>query len=271
MTKRTNKTQSKPSRQAHLQWVPADDLKTNPVAQREFRQAWAEAILSRFDLDKFQVPHVNRRADESLFIMEGQHGTWAYRQWLGEGQQIQVWLYDGLTEQEEAEFFLSLNDKKAVDLLAKFKVGVTAGREVECDIDRIVRSNGCHVTSNTSDKGSISAVGALTTIYTRYGAQNLGQTLRIIGDSFGGDSGYERPVLLGIAMVLARYPEVEIPRLVRQLAALRNGWKGVTQKAYLVKEAMGCQQAEAAAAAVVEIYNGGRGGKKLPSWWREAA
>lgn len=263
----TKSNPSKPARQSHLQWVPADELRTNPVAQREFRPAHAQSILSKFDLDKFQIPHVNRRSDGSLYIMEGQHGTWAYRQWLGEGQQIQVWLYDGLTEREEAEFFLSLNDKKAVDLMAKFKVSVTAGREAECDIDRIVRANGCHVAQG-SDPHYISAVGALTTIYQRHGGQVLGQSLRVIDSSFA-DGGFERPVLLGVAMVLARYPEADEVRLVKQLSAIRNGWKGLVQKTTLIKEQMGVTQPEAAAAAVVDIYNAGRGGRKLPSWWRE--
>src|SRR5690606_25127699 len=187
------------ARQCHLQWVKADEIQVNPVAQREFRPAWAHAILDQFDLDKFQVPHVNRRADGSLYVMEGQHSLWAYRQWVGEGQQVQVWLYDGLSEQEEAEFFLSLNTKKAVDAMAKFKAAVTAGREVECDIDRIARANGCSV-SNSKSESSIVAVGALITIYERFGPKVLASTLRVIRESFI-DGGFERPVLLGIAMV----------------------------------------------------------------------
>lgn len=260
---------SKPARQSHLQWVSADALKTNPAAQREFRVSWAQAILSQFDLDKMQVPHVSRRADGSLYIMEGQHTVWAYRQWIGEGQQIQVWLYEGLTEQDEAEFFLSFNNKKAVDALSKFKTGVTAGREVECDIDRIVRANGCTI-GTSANPTSISAVGALTTIYSRFGGPVLGQTLRVIRDSFA-DGGYERPVLLGIAQVLARYPEADVARIVLRLGNLRNGWKGLVQKTNSIKEATGQQQADCAAAAVVELYNAGKGGKKLPSWWRDVA
>lgn len=259
---------SQPTRQSRLAWVPADELKVNPVAQREFRIAWAQEILSMWDLDKFQVPHVNKRDDGSLYIMEGQHGTWAYRHWLGEGQQIQVWLYEGLTEEEEAKFFLSLNYKKAIDAMAKFKVSVTAGREVESDIDRIVRAAGCTVGTG-SGSTQISAVGALLTIYNRHGAAVLAQTLHTIRDSFT-DGGYERPVLLGIAMVLSRYPDVDRVKLVRQLAAIRNGWKGLIQQTTLLKEQMGVTQPEAAAAAVVTFYNKGRGARKLPSWWREA-
>lgn len=265
----TKASSSKPARQSHLQWVPADALKTNPAAQREFRLSWAQSILSAFDLDKMQVPHVSRREDGSLYIMEGQHTVWAYRQWIGEGQQIQVWLYDGLTEQDEAEFFLSFNNKKAVDALSKFKAAVSAGRDVECDIDRILRANGCMV-GTSSNPSAISAVGALTTIYNRFGGSVLGQTLRIIRDSFS-DGGYERPVLLGIAQVLARYPEADVPRIVLRLRNLRNGWKGLIQRTNNLKEQMGCTQPEAAAAAVVELYNAGKGGKKLPSWWRDVA
>lgn len=259
---------NKPARQSHLQWVPADDLKVNPVAQREFRPAWAEKILADFDIDKFQVPHVNRREDGSLYIMEGQHGTWAYRQFFGEGQQIQVWLYGGLTEREEAEFFLSLNNKLGIEPIARFKTAVTAGREIESDIDRIVRAAGCVVASGSSNPSTIKAVGALLTIYNRYGAGTLAKTLQIIRDSFV-DGGYERPVLMGIAMVIARYPDIDAARLVRQLASIRNGWKGLVQRTALIKEQMQATQPEAAAAAVVDFYNKGRG-KKLPSWWRDA-
>lgn len=259
-------TTNKPARQCHLQWVKADDLLVNPVAQREFRLTWAQHILDNFDLDKFQVPHVNRRRDGSLFIMEGQHSTWAYRQWVGEGQQVQVWLYDGLTEQEEAEFFLSLNNKKAVDAMAKFKAGVTAGRTTECDIDRIVRANGCSVSNSKSDD-SISAVTTLVTIYERYGAAVLGRTIRVIRESFI-DGGYERPVMLGIAQVLARYAgEIDEDRLIGKLGAIRNGWKGLVQRTANIKASHGVSQAEAAAAAVVEFYNSGRGGVKLMTWW----
>lgn len=263
MTKRTS---NRPARQSRLAWVNADDLKVNPVAQREFRPAWAQELLNTFDIDKFQVPHVNKRADGSHYIMEGQHSTWAYRQWIGEGQKVQVWLYDGLTEEEEAEFFLSLNNKKSIDAMARFKVAVTAGRETESDIDRIVRAAGCTVNNSTAPN-AISAVGALRRIYDRHGPETLAKTLSTINKSFT-DGGYERPVLLGIAMVLARYQDIDRARLVRQLAGIRNGWKGLVQATSLIKEQMGVTQPEAAAAAVVDFYNKGRG-RKLPSWWRE--
>lgn len=266
-----SKSTKRPARQSHLKWVRLGDLSVNPVAQREFRPGWGRQILANFDLDKFQVPHVNRRADGSLFIMEGQHGTWAYRQWIGDdNQQVQVWLYDGLTEQEEAEFFLSLNNKKSIGALDKFKVAVVAERELEADIDRIVRANGCKISGSGQTANSISAVGALTRIYNKFGGGTLGETLRVIRDSFG-DGGFERVNLLGVAMFLARYQDADRSHLVKQLASLRNGSKGLIQKANLIRAQMGVRPDEASAAAVTDIFNAGRGGKKVPDWWKSEA
>lgn len=264
----TKTTATKPARQCHLAWVKADDLAVNPVAQREFRPQHAQNILAKFDIDKFQVPHVNKRNDGTYYVMEGQHSIWAYRAYFGDGQQVQAWLYDGLTEAEEAEFFLSLNDKKAVDAMAKFKVGVTAGRDLESDIDRIVRANGCIVSKNAGDN-HIGAIGTVIRIYQSYGGSILGQTIRIIQGSFA-EGGYEVVVLMGIAQVLSRYSlEVDNDRLIQKLAGVRNGWKGLVQRANIIRASHGVTTTEAAAAAVVEFYNSGRGGVKLMTWWSE--
>lgn len=244
-----------------------DQLSINPVTQREFRPAWAAQILNEFDPAKAQMLHVSRRSDGTLYIIEGQHTAWAEREMYGEGHKRKAFVYDGLTEDQEAELFLSLNNKKAVDGMARFKVGVTAGRVVECDIDRIVRHQGC--TIGYSDKSNaIAAVGALTQIYTKFGPRVLSSTVSVIRDSFS-EGGYERPILLGISAVIARYPDIDTVRLVHRLAAERIGWKGVIQKVNRVKDGMGVTLADAAPAAIVEIYNSGRGGKKLPSWFRE--
>lgn len=256
----------RPQRSARLAWVRCGDINVNPAAQREFRPLHAQNLLNEFDIDKFQAPHVNKRADGSLYVMEGQHSIWAYRNFFGEDAEVQVWIYDDLGEPKEADYFLSLNNKKNVDAMAKFKAAVTAGRAEECDIDRIVRANGCVVSSNASDN-AIQAIGALVTIYQRFGARVLGQTLRVIRGSFV-DGGFERPVLIGTAMVLARYADsIDEDRLISKLASIRNGWKGLVQRTNNIKAAQGTTQAEAAAAAVVEFYNAGRGGVKLMTWW----
>lgn len=271
MTKRTNNLPAQ--RRSHIETVNAHDLHVNPVAQRAFRPAWAAQIAAEWDIDKYQRPHVNRRDDGSLYIMEGQHGTHAYRVvYRQEGVDtlpVQVELYEGLTEQEEAEFFLSLNNKKAIDAMSRFKVAVTAGYSTETDIDRIVRANGAVVTASTDTAGAISAVNALRSIYSSHGGHTLGATIRALRDSFG-DQGYERHILLGLAAVIARYGVTE-ESIVASLAKVPRGSKGLSQAAALNREAFGCTIVEATSAAIVDAYNKGRRGKaKLPSWWHVA-
>lgn len=268
MTKPTNTT-PRPKRDRHLAWVNAYDLQVNPVAQREFRPAWAAKILSEWDIEKFQEPHVNNRADGSLFIMEGQHGTWAYREKYGEEGQnflpIQVWLYDALTEKQEADTFLSLNNKKAIDPMAKFKAAVTANRDMEADIDRIVRANKCVVTNNTGTNNAIAAVTALTSIYSARGANNLAATIQTLRDAFG-HGGFERAHLLAVSMVVARY-NLQTGDVVPALLKMRRGSKGLVQDANKVRANLTCTLNEATASAIVDAINKGRRTNKLPHWF----
>ena len=48
-----------------------------------------------------------------------------------------------------------------------------------------------------------------------------------------------------------------------------GGVHGLLGKAENLRRATGNQKGHCVAAAAVEIVNAGRGGKKLPSWWRE--
>ncbi len=62
--------------------------------------------------------------------------------------------------------------------------------------------------------------------------------------------------------------EVDEARLVERLASERQGVDGLMQKAYVMKRQSGSTLPHCVAAASVDIYNRGRGGKKLPSWWK---
>lgn len=260
-------------RSARLSTVAAHDLKVNPAAQREFRPEHAARILAEWDDEKFQLPYVNRRTDGSMYVMEGQHTVWAYREHFGPENpnlQIQVWLYDGLTEEREAEFFLALNNKKAPDAMAKFRVGVTAGLPDVTDIDRIVRANGCVVTNNNTTHGAIQAVGTVTRIYRKHGGENLGATIRVIRDAFG-DGGFEQANLGSVSAVLARYGCAEA-ELATALLGIRGGSKGLAQRAFLVRDQFGCSVTDATCYVIVETFNKGRrANKRLVSWFRDEA
>lgn len=268
MTKESNASR-RVERQARLQWVPLALMAVSPLAQREHNQARVDKLAANFDPEQVGTLTVNKR-DGKFYVIDGNHRRLAMLEMGWGDQQVQCWTYDGLTEQEEAEKFLKLNDVLAVSAFARFRVGVQAGRERECDIDRIVRAADLRVTQDQVD-GGISAVGTLVRIYERSGPKTLSRTLRMVRDAYG-TAGLIAPVLDGIALVCGRYNgELEDQVAVLKLSKVHGGVNGLLGKAENLRRQTGQPKNHSVAAAAVEIINAGRGGKKLASWWREDA
>jgi hypothetical protein len=253
-------------REAQLEWVPIPDMRISPLAQRDLNQARVDRLAADFDLEQLGTPTVNYR-DGCWFIIDGQHRVNALMQ-IGYGdQQIQCWAYRGLSDVEEAEKFLKLNDVLIVNAFAKFKVAVQAGRDEECKIEWIVHSCGLRISKEKTD-GSISAVSTLLKVYRRDGTASLTRALCIIRDAYG-DRGLESTVIEGIGLLCNRYGgELRDDRAVTALSQAHGGVTGLLGKAEYLRRQTGNPKAHCVAAAAVEIINQGRGGKKLLSWWR---
>jgi hypothetical protein len=259
----------KVERTARLKWVPLNHMKVNPLAQREINQARVDHLAASFDLEQIGTPVVNWR-DGSWWIIDGQHRIEALRACGFTDEKVQCWAYEGLTSEQEAEVFLKQNDTLTVNALARFRSGVHAGRVVESDIDRVVRSLGL-VVSADKIPGAIGAVGTLTRVYTRSGPAVLARSLAIIRDAYG-DPGLEAAVIDGIGHMCARYNgDLDIPVAVEKLSKAHGGVNGLLNKTEQLRRLTGNPKGHCVAAAAVEIVNAGRGGKKLPSWWKDAA
>lgn len=259
-------------RAARLRWIPLGKTRVSPLAQRDLNDSRVEHITANMDLEQIGTPTVNER-DGYFYIIDGQHRIEALRRWLGddcEGQQIQCWSYAGLSEEEEAEKFLKLNDTLTVNAMAKFKVGVQAGRIVETDIDRIVRAQGLCVTSDKIE-GGVRAVGTLRRVYDREGAAVLARALGVIRDAYG-TAGFDAAVIDGMGYLCGRYNgELDVPTAVTRLASAHGGVNGLLNNAEILRRQTGNSRGQCVAAAAVDLINRGRGGKKLPAWWRAEA
>jgi uncharacterized protein DUF6551 len=254
-------------RTAVLGWVPIERMRVSPLAQRELNPARVNKILMNFDVEQLGALTVNDR-NKSWYVIDGQHRVEALRAMGWGDQQVQCWKYAGLSEAEEAEMFLKLNDVLAVGAFAKFKVGIQAGREMQCEINRIVTREGLKVAQDKS-AGSISATGTLSRVYQQTGAENLGHTLRVVRDTYG-DIGLSSAVIDGIALLLHRYgDQIDDAQLITRLSSVNGGLNALLNTAARNHQRYGAQKRHCVAAAAVELLNGGRGGKKLPSWWRE--
>lgn len=253
-------------REARLGWVPLSRMRINPQAQREVNPAWVARLAADFDLEEMGNPTVNHR-DDWFNIIDGQHRIAALKQWIGDTwrhQQVECWTYENLTDEQEAEKFLRLQNRLRVLAFDEFRVAVNAGRPDESDIERIVRDLGLTISRT---KNGIAATGTLKKVYGRGGPEVLARTLRIIRDAYG-DTGFEAGVLDGIGLFCQRYNgDVQEDRVVERLSAANGGMGGLITRGNLLRKTTGNSRAQCVAAAVVEIVNRG-GGKKLPSWWK---
>lgn len=253
-------------REARLQWVPISQMRVSPLAQRDLNQARVDRLAASFDPEQLGTPTVSHR-DGVYFVIDGQHRIEALKA-IGYGdQQVQCFVYRDLTETDEAEKFLRLNDTLTVAAYPKFKVAVQAGRAEEADIDRIVRAQGLKVSLDRGD-GAISAVHTLRRVYRRGGPACLARTLRIARDAYG-DPGLEAMVIDGIGLLCHRYNgELKEDQVIPALAGASGGVNGLLGKAENLRRQTGNPKAHCVAAAAVELINRKRGGKKLRSWWR---
>lgn len=266
----SNSSGTRNEREARLRWVPVGKMKVSPLAQRELNQARVDHLTSCFDPEQMGTPTVSER-DGHFWIIDGQHRVEAYKAWIGSGwreQQVQCWVYSGLSEEDEAETFLKLNDVLAVNAYSRFVIAVRAGRPVETDIDRIVRANGC-VISLDQIPGAIAAVGTLVRVYNRAGGTVLGRTLRLDTAAYG-DPGLTAPVIDGLGHLCQRYNgDLNDEMAVKKLGGALGGVNGLLGKAEVLRKQTGRTKAHCVAAAAVEIINSGKGGNKLPSWWKQ--
>ena len=262
----TGKVDGRIERKARLRWVPLTQMRVNPLAQRDLNQARVSKLAAAFDPEKMDAPTVNHRGDW-YYLIDGQHRIAALKEWLStwQDQHIQCWAYEGLSEAEEAEKFLALNDALPVRAFAKFKVSVQAGRDVEADVDRIVRAQGLRIARGS---GGISAVATLRRVYSGGGPAVLSRALRIIRDAYG-EAGLDGPVIEGIGLLCQRYDgDLSEQRAVERLSSVHGGVSGLISRAAQLRQSTGSAAAQCVAAAAVEVINRGSGGRKLPGWWR---
>jgi len=268
MTKPHN-TERRVERAARLTWVPLGLMRIPTMAQRELKAARADHIAANMDLEQIGTPTVNKRGG-LFYVLDGQHRVEGYKRWIGEGweeQQLQCWTYEGLSEEEEAETFLKLNDTIAVQAFDRFRIGLNANRPEEVEIAAIVAKAGLTISQSRAE-GAIGAVGTLRRVYRREGYAVLARALGIIRDAYG-TPGLEAPVIDGIGLLCGRYNgELDTTKAVTRLASVSGGLAGLMNRAYFTKNQTNAPLNQCVAAAAVDLINRGKGGKKLPSWWK---
>lgn len=229
---------------------------------------------SQFDVDQLGYIVVNRRADGKWYIVDGQHRTELMRAVGWGDQRIQAELFEGLSQQEEAELFNARNDRRAVRKFDHFRISVTAGDARATDITNIVASVGLVITDQQTD-GSVTAVDKLEKIYegggitsAREGRAALARTLTAIKQAWGtSPAGFNGALLHGLGLVQLRYNgAIDQKALATKLAPVKGGAPGLLGNARALREMSGRPVHHCVASIVVDIYNKGRRAGKLDDW-----
>lgn len=265
-------------RSSKFQWVAIPDLVVDPDAQRPLRQGWVDATAPHFDPDKLGIITVNRRnGDGKAYVVDGQHRVALVRAVGWGDQQIHVEIFEGLSQAEEAALFLDRNRRINVSTLDKFRVRVTAGEEVACDIARILRHHGLHI-ANGPGVGRVNAAVACENVYrggrlgkAKDGPAALSKALKMLVDAYGRDHGnFEGMMVEGLGLVCLRYGSaLDAASLTDKLAKASGGVSGLIGRARSLRDIRGGNSAAHCMAAVlVDLHNKGRrGAGKLEDWW----
>jgi hypothetical protein len=273
MTKPYNESR-RLGRDARLTWVPLGLMRfPHGISQRDkVNVARVNKIAAEMDLEQLGNPTVNKRGGH-FYVIDGMHRSKAYIKWIGEGwetQELQCWTYHDLSDEEMADRFLKLSDTLAISTFDKFTIGYNAGYDEEVQITRIVAAAGLTIAKGKAE-GSIGAVGVLRTVYRRDGGEVLRRALGVVRDAYG-TPGLEGQVIDGIGMLCGRYNgQLDTEMTVVKLKSAAGGVSGLLNRARFLKNQTSAPFSQCVAASAVDIINRGRGGKKLPPWWKSDA
>lgn len=254
-------------------YLPVSVLEVDPETQRRMNKAWVKAHVGTFDPELFGEIVVSHRRGKYL-VVDGQHRVELVRELGWHDQKIPCLVYEDLSLAEEAALFLGLGDRRQPTTFDKFRIAITAGSPVECDVDRIVRAQGLSLSDQRKD-GAINAVIALKRVYLGAGIAKkespaeLARTLKILKAAWGPtSSSFEGGLILGVGMLLHRYNGgVDEPALINKLSKVSGGPSGVIARGKSVMDLKRRPEGHCMASVMVDIYNQGRRVDRLEDWW----
>ncbi len=190
----------------HFELIPIKNLVSNQAYQRSISQSHIASTIKDFNLYQINPVKVSRR-DGINYVFDGQHTIEVIAS-ESESRETPVWcmVYDDLDYKDEAHIFA--DQKKNVKSLLPyetFNAHVEAGDTKQMMICDLVAQYNLKISKNFSP-GCICAVGALETIYEKYGYEVLDRTLRLAIGTWEGDKlSLSSGILKGIARMIFVY------------------------------------------------------------------
>lgn len=252
---------------SHIQWVRLDQMKINPQAQRALNEAWANKLADEFNPDLMGFVHVSHR-DGWYYVIDGQHRVKAAIIFLGDSsQQVQCHVYEGLTNEQEAQLFLELNNTRTQGPMSKYKVALNGPSNKypdEHDVERICRSLDLRVGLDKNCE-EIGCISALLGVYRKHGPASFSFAMRVIRDAYGFD-GFKRQTISALALIKDRYGDKIVEdKLVDRLS--KTGIVELNRSAKSMKEATGNPADQCYAHSMIQFYNQRNAQCRVDPWW----
>ncbi len=190
----------------HFELIPIKDLVSNQEYQRNISMIHVNKAVADFDLNQINPVKVSRRNGVN-YVFNGQHTAEIVATASG-SRETPVWcmVYDDLEYAEEADIFANqMKNVKPLSPLEIFKANCEAGNDTELQIKGLVESYELHV-APSSVPNSIVAVGALESIYAKYGYTMLDRVIGLIVMTWEGEpKSFSGNIMNGIARLLYAY------------------------------------------------------------------
>lgn len=219
----------------------------------------------------FGAPLVSKRADGTLWVIDGQHRVAALRAELGDDYQLLCVVVEGLTrEQESRGYDILNNEQKKPSSFNRWKSGRTSGNAEVKGIDEVVASLELEVCRG-GKPDCIPAPGSLRTIWRQSKAPGLEQVLRVLKAAWYGEREcFAAYTINGLSLFLRHYALYRIneERLIERLGSTSPRGLKVTGNRMKQEGLLGtASMATLCARSILVVYNGPRKTKDtLPAW-----
>lgn len=204
-----------------IKWIPVKNLSVVwAEAQRPLNDRHARNIADNFDPEMFGTISVTRPNGKGVYhIIDGHHRKVAIEKLWGLDEMAPCQVYDAEDPARAAQLFDRINSNRLrpqpVDL---FKTRVTAGEEVQVEVNRVVLKCGFFVGQNAAN--SLTCVQALESVHQSYGPIILEYSLKLLHQIWGNDkSANTANIVRGFGMFLSEFRHIELDKLANLIAA----------------------------------------------------
>lgn len=231
-----------------------NSIKTDMSYQSPVNSNEVKKIVKNFNPKALTSIIVSQRDSGEYYVIDGQHRMSALKQM--QQPTIEALIYTGLTQNEEAEMYAKINERKTKSPNALGKAKYQSGDLVAIEIHDAVSNAGLIIDyDNTNTRmNHIKAYKALEVTHAKYGQEHLEETLVLLKKCFGDQSAsFEGKLIYGMAKFLFHYrDDYKIKRLTTTVNRL-----GLPEfnRLYVQNKTIYNKVDKACAMTFVDIYN----------------